>query len=252
MTTEVREAFPHLSQAPITEALIDIQVTLPPEITVDSLKALHSKVKSSYPELKARQKWSGRIEFKEDKSPDLSSENLGIDGFLFASHDKLQIVQFRLDGFTFSRLRPYENWKRLRDEARRLWLVYREGTGVEAIGRIAVRYVNLLEITPGAALETVLTNPPKPPDGFSENVLSFHNRQVIQEPNTGTLAIITQVMEPPPGAIKIPLWLDIDIFRSATGEVSEEELWGTLEHLALLKNEVFFKLITLEAMETYK
>lgn len=45
------------------------------------------------------------------------------DGFLLSSSDKLRIVQARLDGFTFSRLAPYETWERLRDEAKSAWRI---------------------------------------------------------------------------------------------------------------------------------
>ncbi len=38
--------------------------------------------------------------------------------------DRLNVAQFRRDGFTFNRLRPYTKWEEIRPEALRLWQLY--------------------------------------------------------------------------------------------------------------------------------
>ena len=54
-------------------------------------------------------------------------------GYIFASSDERQIFQARLDGFSFSRLAPYDRWETFRDEARRLvFAVRRMMKGVPA------------------------------------------------------------------------------------------------------------------------
>ena len=47
-------------------------------------------------------------------------------GLRLHSSDEKYVAQFRLAGFTLSRLPPYEKWENLLDEARRLWAIYVE------------------------------------------------------------------------------------------------------------------------------
>jgi len=47
-------------------------------------------------------------------------------GFIFTSADDKQPFQVHLNGFTTNRLGSYPAWNAVRDEARRLWNVYRE------------------------------------------------------------------------------------------------------------------------------
>ena len=41
-------------------------------------------------------------------------------GFRYTNADRKQVIQAGINGFTFSRLRPYEDWMSLRREAERL------------------------------------------------------------------------------------------------------------------------------------
>jgi uncharacterized protein (TIGR04255 family) len=42
-------------------------------------------------------------------------------GYAFTSQAGVEIVQVRIDGFTFSRLHPYTSWDSFSAEARQLW-----------------------------------------------------------------------------------------------------------------------------------
>src|SRR3990167_5750912 len=98
--------FPH---APITEALLDIRVKLPAQIDLTRLTTFHDAVKDRYPLKRERTSWHGGFQLKPGTGPEmLASSSGGPDGYLFTSADGRQIVQARLDGFTFNRLKPYD------------------------------------------------------------------------------------------------------------------------------------------------
>ncbi len=244
--------FPHLSRAPITEALIDIQVSLPEATGVTVLQDLHARIREGYPEVKTRHRWESKIEVRPGESPDVSPGETGVDGFMFTSKDRLQVVQFRLDGFTFSRLRPYQDWEMLRDEAKKLWQVYREGVRPEAVRRVAVRYINLIEVPAGEPLETYVVVPPRPPAGFPGMLTGFLQRQSLEDPNRGIAAIVNLFMEVAPSATRIPVWLDVDVFRALGATAAEVELWDILETLAATKNRIFFSSITKNTVESLR
>ena len=91
--------------APINEALIDIRAELPKDVTLSTLEAFHAEVKERYPGKKKRLLLEEQISIEAPPSEKRTEL-----GFAFESEDGKQIFQARLDGFTFSRLRPYTNW----------------------------------------------------------------------------------------------------------------------------------------------
>ncbi|MCO6459644.1 MAG: TIGR04255 family protein [Pirellulaceae bacterium] len=61
-------------------------------------------------------------------------------------------MQSRVNGFTFSRLAPYESWEPFRHEARRQWEVYRNRLNPQGVARIAVRCINRIDL-PGDSVD---------------------------------------------------------------------------------------------------
>ena len=161
-------------------------------------------------------------------------------------------MQARLDGFTFSRLHPYVKWEELRDEAYRLWQLYKDMTSPESITRVAVRYINNLNIPmPIKDFDDYLTAPPTVPEGLPQGVSSFLTRTVIHEPSFGANAIITQALEQVDTDVA-PVILDIDVFKLESKGIVEKDAWKIMEKLRHFKNKVFFSSITDDLKERYK
>lgn len=240
----------HLEKAPITEALIDIRIKIREDLTVKQIESIYNSISDQYPDKKARRKWEGKFEFKKGEPP-VSSGAETIDGYIFTSNDKKQIFQARLDGFTFSRLKPYETWEQLRDEAHRLWHIYKEVTSPE-ITRVALRYINKMEI-PRSSMDfsEYLIAAPIVPEGLPQGVSSFLTRVVIHEPTIDAAAIITQALEQVVNPNLIPIILDIDVFKQKSEGISEKDTWDTLEKLRHFKNKIFFESITETTKEIF-
>ena len=136
------------SKPPITEALFDIQVELPKEITIETIDGLSSPLLDLFPKKRPRRKSSMKIEVKGDSPPSADFSDFGIDGFLFWSEDEKQVTQFRLDGFSFSRLKPYppRGWEETYPQMVELWNFYKDSLKPLLVKRVAVRYINLIEI----------------------------------------------------------------------------------------------------------
>ena len=131
-----------LKNAPITEALIDIRARIKEDFDVNRFLSLYDAIIGQYPE--PRHKWEAQFEFKKGDAP-ISSGKETVDGFIFTSADKKQVFQARIDGFTFNRLKPYDKWETFRDEALRLWQLYRELVSPDIV-RVALRYINKFDI----------------------------------------------------------------------------------------------------------
>jgi len=237
----------HFPNAPITEALLDIRVKLPVQTDLKTLGTFHDTIKQRYPVKQERVSWRGHFEVKVTPVAQVSQSAAGgPDGYSFTSVDGRQVVQARLDGFTFSRLKPYDKWEALRDEARELWQHYIGVALPETVTRVALRYINRIEIPLPIKdfKEYILTTPEIAPD-LPQGLESFFMRMVIPDSKAQAVAIITETVEPIDESSKrIPLIFDIDVFRMAAFSVQDNSMWETFESLHVLKNEVFFKSIT--------
>jgi uncharacterized protein (TIGR04255 family) len=235
----------HLPKAPITEALLDIRVKLPPHTDLVRLATLQELLKDRYPSRRERVLWQSDFHITPG-TIEMAAPTGETTGYLFTSLDGKQIVQARLDGFTLNRLAPYKDWASLRDEARDLWRHYVRIASPSSITRAALRYINRLELPLPLRdfKEYILTTPEVAP-GLPQGLATFFMRLVIPVPTRQAVAIVTQTCESlaDMGSV-LPLIFDIDVFREAAFDVEADEVWDTFETLHELKNEIFFKSIT--------
>jgi uncharacterized protein (TIGR04255 family) len=243
----------HLSNAPITEAIIDFRVKLSAEISIETLNSIHASIIQKYPKRRERKQWRGRIELKEALLPNPIPAFKGTDGYLFSTEDDKQTVQVRLDGFTFNRLKPYGTWEELRDEARRLWDLYARIATPELITRVAVRYINQLDIPlPIKDFSDYLVAPPTVPENLPQGVNSFLTRVVFHDPAIKVVGIIHQALESLSGKDVAPIILDIDVFRQATIGINKEDVWELLEKMHDFKNKIFFESVTEKTLRLFE
>ena len=168
----MQEDYPILEKAPVKEAVIDFRVKLVSEFDVKKIDSMHELIKERYPETQEQRISEVRFEPEiEGRVKPLSEKT---NGYRYISSDKKQIVQAKMDGFTFSRLHPYIKWEELRNEAHRLWQIYKDITLPESITRVSVRYINNLNIPmPIRDLDDYLTASPIVPEGYLRKFTVF-------------------------------------------------------------------------------
>ncbi len=239
--------YPHLKNAPIKEALIDIQVELPDSVDLEEIEAYQEKLGGRYPSKK--KSFRAVIQFLPNQPP-RATENMLI-GWKFRNKDSDKIAQARLDGFTFSQLTPYRNWESLRDEARELWDIYKDSYFPRTIKRVALRYINEIKIELPTQLNLHLTAPPYKPVGAPENIASFLNRSVFPYEEIESFAIVTQALEKIQDEGSLSIIVDIDVFREASLDPNTDEIWDLFEKFREIKNDLFFGSITTATQEAY-
>ena len=220
--------------APITEAVIDIRVELPASVNLDDLERLHDQVSERYPAKVKRTASQTQV------------------GFAFHTADDRQICQFRMDGFSLSRLRPYGNWIELRDEARRLWAIYRTALVPGSITRVAVRYINQIDI-PFAVIDYkdyFRTTPEVSPD-LPQGLSGFFMQLQFPQPEFWGTVVLTQTAVAPSRPEVHSVILDINAFCEQPRVVSDDQVWLLLEDLRKAKNIFFEGSITDKARELF-
>jgi uncharacterized protein (TIGR04255 family) len=240
----------HLRNAPITEALIDFRVSRATSpITEASLAGLQASLQDSYPT--SDRQFLAQFHIKGGTPQPNPEERFR--GLMFKSPDQLTIAQFRVDGFTYNRLRPYPSWEAILAEAIRLWRIYVATVGPEAITRTAVRYINRLQLpAPTIGLSEYLEAPPRVPEGYQAKMEGFLTRVTLSA-SYGLSAIVTTASEPSLGTSDITIILDIDVFSEAAELAPDDaRLEPTLERLRTLKNRLFFESLTEDAVRVFE
>ena len=233
----------HYSRAPIVEAIIDLQATSPQGIGLEELREIHKSIVDRYPRLVNTSNMKITGDFQEGTFGASGSEEKI--GFVFVAPDGKQSVAMKLDGFRFGKLAPYETWEAMRDEARSLWDIYRAAVNPAEVSRVAVRYVNRIDIpTPLRDFRDYLRTFPEVSTDLPQSLSLYSMTLHIPQPISDTYLILNQVLLPPQKPGFASVIVDIDVFRDNAGCTSDQEIWELLEIVRTLKNEAFEASIT--------
>ena len=249
MTTQIK-----LTNAPIKEAVIAFDVILKEEIDVEKLIVEDAAFLERYPKKEALLRVRSGFRVEEQKAVPMQLDSNYI-GYKYTSADGRYIAQFRLDGFTLSRMEPYTVWEELRGEAARLWEIYKKLANVGSVTRVATRYINLIRVPMDDLKEfgDYLVCPPEVPETLPQGVSSFLTRIVFSESTSGAQCILTQALEEPDIDNRmVPIVLDIDVFIQHQFPENEDKYWQELDKLRDLKNKVFFQSITKKAESLFQ
>jgi uncharacterized protein (TIGR04255 family) len=245
--------YPVFKNAPIIEALLDVRVELPKQVDLKTLEAFYGYVQERFPERQERKFFKAEFKFPPGIPPasvPTSSETVG---YLFRSPIEKKIVQARLDGFTFNKLNPYENWKLFCSEARNLWNLYLQIASPLRVTRIAARYINRIDIPlPMKDFKDYILTVPEIAPNVPQALAHFFMRLVIPNPEIQATAVIVETMETPIDNQRLSLILDIDVWRETVYENNQPEMWDDFERLRVFKNNIFFNSITEKTKELFR
>jgi len=237
-----------LPKAPITEAVLEVQVKPRTTLHIPDLEKLSTGIMSDLGEVRRLNVIEGSFELQK-LQPLLTQLDEQLVGFQFWSKDKKYVASCRKDRFSLSRLSPYTAWEDVFGRLRRSWERYASFAQPEAITRIAVRYINRI-ILPSAGLEfgDYLTSAPSLPEGFPQLTSAFLTRVVLHEREHELAATITQSLEGQASPDSVCVLLDIDAYKVATYGTNDATVWESFNLLRKLKNRIFFASITEKAL----
>ena len=248
--TILNMASQHYAKAPITEAIIDVRVTPVESLRLSELQRTHKGQEATYPEIEPVSVAVGQMHVGQGVSTTASSKQIG---FWFRSADGRQLFQSRLDGFSMNRLMPYESWSPFRTEARRLWDIYRSVAKPQSVTRIAVRYVNRLDIPlPMRDFRDYLRTVPEVSAELPQGLAGYFMQLAIPQEDIKAVLMLNEALIDPAAPNVASVVLDIDFFRTAELPGKEDDLWNLFEDLHDRKNVIFEACITDQARELFK
>jgi uncharacterized protein (TIGR04255 family) len=218
----------HYSRSPITEAIIDFQVELPEGVGLSDLERCQD---AAYPGKKAL--------------TDATATASRPVGFLFTSADGKQLSQARVQGFTMHRLAPYQGWQPFRDEARRLWDVYRQAVRPRQVTRLAVRFIHRLDLPlPVGELRDYLRTSPELSPELPQGLAGFFLQLNIPQQDSKSTLLLRELVVPPATPEVASVVLDIDLLRTHEIPANDAGMWALIDSFRDRKNEVFEACIT--------
>lgn len=236
--------FRQLSRPPLREAIIDVRVTPDEALRQEGLNAARDLTAKAYPKVQEQWLFEGQVHLGEEA--ELAPESRKrFNGLIFRSDDETRAVQFRVDGFTFSRLAPYTDWEEVFPEAMQLWNFYIDVTKPRYVTRLATRYINAIGLALPLNLGEYFTAPPSIPPSVDLELAGFLTRTTNRDPRTDCWVHITQALEEVVIDERVTVVLDIDAFKNVhLTSFDEEEILDVFSQLREIKNKVFFKSIS--------
>lgn len=246
--------FPHLRNAPITEAVIDFRVEPDSAVTVEELiQSLASRNNLGYVQKGVLVRSEFGFSLKIEAEPQVAHGGRATTiGVRLHSPDDKYVAQLSVEGFTLSRLEPYETWENLVGEARKVWAGYLECLGPGHMTRIATRYINNLRLPFSSPPEQFLKLLPVLPPGLPDALSEFLQRYVLHDATSQATVIVMEALERTVPTKPLPVILDIDAFRSVRIPTNDSHVWEYLTQLRDLKNRIFYGCLTPAGVELYQ
>jgi len=239
----------HLTSAPIEEALVDIRVQAPEGFDASTFEGAKAELSKGYPIIRPQQMFQTTFGLQDGQplAPSTSSAQAGL---FFYSADERTVVQFRIDGFTFNKLKPYSSWEQIFPETWRLWCLYRDLVRPVHVPRLGVRNINRMPL-PSNELSRYLAVLPTIPPELPQEARSFLTSVMLYDSQRQVSANLTQALESPLDGPSVTVLLDIDAFTEFERIPTDDEVRTGLDALHTLKNQVFFGSITEETARMF-
>lgn len=247
-------AIRHLRNAPVSEAIIDLRTKARPGFRPEEFESLKPPLAElGFPKMDRRRGLEATFEIRRVGEGPPVIRAVGLQGLFFKTPDEKNVAQFRVDGFTFNRLKPYTSWEEIFPLAMRLWQLYYSVSEPETVSRLAVRYINHVPLSPRDGnldryLRATLVIPPELP----QDIRHFLTRVTLHDSSRGLSAHVSQALEMDPGARTTTLIVDIDAYKEAHQDLSEADILATFEGLRAFKNEIFFNILTEETIRMFE
>jgi uncharacterized protein (TIGR04255 family) len=114
-----------------------------------------------------------------------------------------------------------------------------------------VRYINEVRLPMNEPIESNLLTFPVLPPAVPQHVSDFAFRITVHEPSIHALAILTQLSKGVVDSAGLQVLVDIDAIMENPAAVHQSNLWDRFELLRVLKNDVFFSILSPQLLEKY-
>ena len=244
----------HLSRAPIVEALVNFQANASRLWNSEEIRPAFAKLWPEHADIQELRPM--KIEVTQTAEGQLPPKVTfpPVEGLIFRSKSQPTVHQIRRDGYTFSRLEPYENWELLQAGALAGWEYYKAVLEPEELHAVAVRFINRVKFpAEGFKLAQYFTTPPVPPPDLGWGFHGFMHQSLYAVPDSP--CVVKVIIAPAFDGAQpetLAFVIDIEVTLKDSLPVLGRSLESVLAEMRNLKNQAFFNLLTEEPLQAYK
>lgn len=244
-----------LPNPPIVEAVLDIECDLPPGQQLAALEEPARNVLCDrYPKVRPQVILEQLIEAKPEVPPKVTVRH-GVQALQFVQDDERQLVQVRIQGYSFNRLAPYTSLDDYLPEIERTWRLYVELAKPVQIRVIRLRYINRILLPTAAGrvqLDDYFNIAPRLPEEEKLTLVGFLNQHTAEEVETGNQVNIVLTAQPLEGD-RLPVIFDNAVTSPKPGE-PEDWSWisSRIQVLRDLKNRIFRSALTKPCLDLFR
>jgi uncharacterized protein (TIGR04255 family) len=232
----------HFERAPVVEAIVDIQISILAEDSLGRIKGM--RLPLGYRLAHEIRAFSGQFNVQE---PPVASVSTSALGYAFVSEDTKFVTQARLNGFTFSRMAPYDRWETFIQEAQTVWNLYREAIGESAVTQFSVRFINKLHLPNSVEISLYLKTFPEISKDLPQSLQNSFMRVelILSGQFTGGVLVVQEFLTNSDKEGHVGMILDNELrFPLGGPPLSDTWIWKRIDSLRELKNQVFRGSIT--------
>lgn len=243
---------PNLKNAPIIEAVLDIRVIPDDGVKSTSFKDFHSKISKRFPIYEQTFQIQGQLQVGVATPSEIKEHKTECARFKSVNSDFISLIQY--SGMNLSKVKPYSNWDNLRDNAKEVWLSYKEHFKPKGISRIALRYINKLDLPFDSKIEDIFKTYPEISHLLPQELAAYRLQLVLPSKDKKSIAIVNQILDPNAAREDeqmVGIVFDIDAYQNVNLDINSNEVWDRFETLHSYKNDIFFESLTESARKKY-
>lgn len=246
------EEFPRLLKPPIVEAAIHWQAKAQKRLEPEALKEALSSEFRGYTSRTSIHLFGMMAGVSKAFDTTVVKKVDDWDGIRLKSDDEKHVIQFKRDGLVFSRTNGYEHWEPFVEAAKEAWHTYLKIAQPVEIDRLGVRFINQIAVATPENLGVYLREPPICPQALQLKDFVYQSTFAVpDQPYSIRVIKVMQPSMPEPLQKSSGLFLDIDVFTNSAISTDDRELDNVLRQIRLLKNKVFFTLVTDRSVELF-
>jgi uncharacterized protein (TIGR04255 family) len=221
-----------------------VEVRFDPKLDAKVVKSAGSKFLKHYPRANDHKEYQVEVDAQQQRAV----FNTVAEGVRMANEDQTEVLLLLDDRFGRAVLAPYPGWDAFHETIVRDWQVWRPIAKPKKLARIAVRYINRLDLPLDGNGLVNLHDYLRFYAEFPENVtgpsLYTACQQVLKVGEDELMVSLNLVTTPPALVDHLSCVLDLDIYRETDVPQSDEDLWDLLARMRHHKNRLFEALTT--------
>lgn len=256
MSDQMAGDIPTLKNAPIVEAVLDVDCDLPPGVELASMEVPgKARFGDAYPKVRKQFVQSLNFRVGPGAASNMVTDDGAVNALQFRNEEQNQLVQMRAQGYAFNRLAPYTSLDDYLPEIERTWKIYNELVSPTRIRAIRLRYINRIQIpipSDRLELDDYFNIGPRVPDENGLSLASFLIQQSGVENRTGLLVSLVLAAQPVVEDT-FPVIFDITVTNNSSVQPSDwPKINECVQDLRRLKNAIFANSLSEQCIKLFQ